>query len=58
MHGLELFDIESIKNEYNLLDNRLKDMATDELERITNHINSSVTISHKKMLELVRDGVR
>ena len=58
MHGLELFDIESIKNEYNLLDNRLKDMATGELERITNHINSSVTISHKKMLELVRDGVR
>jgi tryptophan halogenase len=58
MHGLELFDVESIKNEYNSLDDRLKNMATSELERIENYINSSVSIPHKKMLELVREGVR
>lgn len=59
LHGLELFDVPAIKQEYDMLDERNHKYADYAFE--LNHVkflNETVGISHKKMLELIRSGVR
>jgi hypothetical protein len=59
MHGLDLFDIDSIKKEYEILNPLLKQAADQALEyNDVELMNSTVGISHKKMLELVRANIR
>jgi len=59
MHGLELFDVEKIKQEYEMLNPLLKQAADQALEyNDVELMNNTVGISHKKMLELVRSGIR
>ena len=59
LHGLELFDVAAIKHEYDTLGASVHAYADHVFEH--NHItlfSDTVGISHKKMLELVRSGVR
>jgi hypothetical protein len=59
MHGLDLFDIDNIKKEYEMLNPLLKQAADQALEyNDVELMNSTVGISHKKMLELVRANIR
>lgn len=59
MHGLELFDVDKIKNEYDMLNPLLKQAAGQALEyNDVELFNNTVGISHKTMLELVRANVR
>lgn len=59
MHGLQLFDVESIRKEYEMLNPKLRQMADEAYQYHHRQLmQETVGISHKKMLELVRDGVR
>jgi hypothetical protein len=59
MHGLDLFDIDSIKREYEMLNPLLKQAAEQALKyNDIELMNNTVGISHKKMLELVRADVK
>lgn len=58
LHGLEWFDVPAIKTEYDMLNVKLHMAADSELDKHKIHHNSTVGISHKKFLQLIRDGVR
>jgi tryptophan halogenase len=55
MHGLDMFNQESIKAEYESLPNVVKNRADTILIDEFNYINSIKTISHKEYLTLIRN---
>jgi hypothetical protein len=55
MHGLDMFNQESIKTEYESLPSAIKNRADTILIEEFNYINSIKTIPHKEYLNLVRN---
>jgi hypothetical protein len=57
MHGLNLFDQDKIKIEYEMQRQEIKNLADKKLLEIELYEQSLKTISHKKFIELVRQGI-
>lgn len=55
MHGLGLFNHESIKKEYDVLSNIIKENAENVLSHERQFINETKEISHKMMISVIRD---
>ena len=58
LHGLELFDIKKIKEEYDTLDDGIKDDADKIRQHLLQESNQDHRfLSHKEFLNLIRESV-
>ena len=58
LHGLELFDLEKIKQEYNTLGDDIKQNANDIREHLIQESDQCQEfLSHKEFLNLLRENV-
>jgi flavin-dependent dehydrogenase len=55
MHGLNLFNVNSIKKEYEQISNFIKESANEIIKNTIIEDKTNKTISHKKYIEIVRN---
>jgi hypothetical protein len=56
LHGLDLFNKDMIREEYNMQRQEIKDLADNKMLEIDLYEKSVKSIGHKRFLELVRNG--
>jgi hypothetical protein len=56
LHGLDLFNKDMIKKEYDIQRQEIKDLADNKILEIELYEKSVRCIGHKRFLELVRNG--
>lgn len=54
LYGLDLFDINSIKNEYNMYHHILKEYSVDTVQSVRTYDQETAMMSHKSFLQLVK----
>ena len=57
LYGLNLFDREKIKEEYEMQRQEIKDFADAKILDVVKYENSLTTVGHKRFLELIRQGL-
>jgi hypothetical protein len=55
MHGLGLFDQESIKREYDMMHPLIKENADQIINNETEFLKETQEITHKMMISVIRD---
>ena len=56
LHGLDLFNKDMIKKEYNMQRQEIKDLADNKILEIELYEKSVKSVGHRRFLELVRNG--
>ena len=57
IYGLNLFNREKIKEEYEMQRQEIKDFADAKILDIEQYEKSLTTVGHKRFLELIRQGL-
>jgi tryptophan halogenase len=57
LYGLNLFNREKIKEEYEMQRQEIKDFADAKILDVVKYENSLTTVGHKRFLELIRQGI-